>query len=251
MARIWLVLVFAAFLAGCGGWGISYKNGKDLRTPIEKAAQQGDLIEVKRLLASGVDPNGRGGVFGSPLNAAAMRNGNVETIRALLAAGANPNGRGQDGKNCWPPPLFAAVSIGDVENTGALLDAGASVQPTSCSKLVVGWLRPAVIELLVQRGLDLNAVDENGRNQLHLALESPVVPPVDGIEYLIHAGVPLNARDRFGKTPLAYWREPRDYERASFTTWLFERLAGDSVRRQERENHAKISALLERSGAVL
>ncbi len=138
-----------------------------------------------------------------------------------------------------------------VENTGALLDAGASVQAVSCSKLFMGWLRPAVIDLLVQRGLDLNAVDENGRNQLHLALEPPVVPPVDGIEYLIHAGVPLNARDRFGKTPLAYWREPRDYERASFTTWLFHQLAGDSVLRQERENHAKISALLERAGVVL
>ena len=83
------------------------------------------------------------------------------------------------------------------------------------------------------------------------ALAPPVVPPIEGIEYLIHAGVPLNARDRFGKTPLAYWREPRDYERGWFTTWLIERVTGDSIFEKQRENHAKISALLERSGGAL
>jgi hypothetical protein len=70
-------------------------------------------------------------------------------------------------------------------------------------------------------------------------------------EYLVNAGVPLNARDHRGKTPLAYWREPRDIETHWFRVWLIERLSDDDDFRQERDNRGKISALLERSGGQL
>jgi hypothetical protein len=63
--------------------------------------------------------------------------------------------------------------------------------------------------------------------------------------------VPVNARDHAGKTPLAYWREPRDFERYWFRVWLIERLTGGPEFQEERQNRAKISALLERSGALL
>jgi hypothetical protein len=116
---------------------------------------------------------------------------------------------------------------------------------------MVAYLQPPIIDLLVQHGLDVQAVDDNGRNGLHLALAPPSVPPVEGVEYLIRSGVPLNARDRSGKTPLAYWREPREYERRWFTTWILERLTSDSPFRQERENRDKVSAVLDRSGASL
>src|SRR5712692_4064330 len=112
--------------------------------------------------------------------------------------------------------------MGDIENTRALLDVGASIKKPTCSKLIVGWLKTPIVDLLVAHGLNLNAVDENGRNELHLALAPPVVAPLEGIEYLVRAGVPLNARDRSGKTRLAYWREPRDYEIHWFTMWLME-----------------------------
>src|SRR5260370_35415647 len=78
MLRFVLLLPFFAFLAGCGGCNFSYANNKDRRAPLERAAQEGDAAEVKRLLASGANPNDRGGVFGSPLNAAASRKDNVE-----------------------------------------------------------------------------------------------------------------------------------------------------------------------------
>ena len=122
---------------------------------------------------------------------------------------------------------------------------------SKCSKLAVAWLKPPVLDLLVQHGFNLQYVDPHGRNELHLALAPPVVPPPGGIEYLLHSGVPLNARDSSGKTPLAYWREPRDFESHWFTTWLFERLGDDSYPQEQRENRARISALLERSGALL
>ena len=259
-----LVLVpLCALLAGCGGRGVSVASHKDLRTPLEKAAQAGDLAEVRRLLTSGSNPNDRFGLFGAPLYAAALSNHNAEVIRALIGAGANPNGRGLRGleeglngiRTCYGSPLRYAASRGYLENVRTLLDSGASVQEVQkspcMSKLVVGRLKPPLIDLLVQHGLDIFASDEFGRNELHWALQPPSVANFEGIEYLVHAGVPLGARDHTGKTPLAYWREPRDFETHWFRAWLNERLLGDAVVRRQRENRAKISALLECSGALL
>jgi ankyrin repeat protein len=242
-------------LAGCGGIGIAVPSHQDMRTPLDKAAQAGDLAEVQTLLASGADPNDRGSASGSPLNFATARNHNAAVIRTLIAAGANPNGRGAEGNICWSPPILGATSMGDLENTRALLDSGAAViagaVKSRCPKLVVGWLKPPVIDLLVEHGLDLFAVDDLGRNDLHLALAPPVTGNIEGIEYLVGAGVPLNARDHQGKTPLSYWREPRDFETHWFVTWLFERLSHDGELPRQRETRARISALLERSGAQL
>ena len=123
--------------------------------------------------------------------------------------------------------------------------------PSPCSQLSVAWLTPPMIQLLVERGLNLYAIDESGRNALHLAFTTLVVPPPETIEYLLRAGVPLNARDRMGKTPLAYWREPRDFERRSFSVWLFERLGDGEYYREQRANRARVTELLERAGAGL
>src|ERR1700694_4944447 len=125
MLRSVVLLPFFALLTGCGACGFSYSSNKDQRAPLERAAQEGDAAEVKRLLASGADPNDKGGVFGSPLTAAAFHNDNVEVIRILLAAGAHPNGRQEESNRCWTDPLSSAASTGDVENTRVLLDAGA------------------------------------------------------------------------------------------------------------------------------
>jgi hypothetical protein len=124
MMRILALLPFFALFIGCGQWGFSYGNGKDLGTQLEKPAQEGDLEAVKRLLASGIDPNDGGGMFGAPLNSAALWRTTSKSSRALVAAGANPNGRSQDGAGCWA--------------ARALLESGASIKPPKCSRLVVG-----------------------------------------------------------------------------------------------------------------
>ena len=233
------MMLLVVLLTGCGGCSFSYANNKDHRTPLERAAQEGDATEVRRVLASGADPNDRGGVFGSPLNAAASRTDNVEAIRILLAAGANPNGRVGEINGCWTGPLSNAASMGAIESIRALLDGGASIDPPGCSKLIVGWLKPSIIKLLVAHGLNLNAVDEHGQNELHLALAPPAVAPFGGIEYLVRVGAPLNARDRWGKTPLGYWHEPRDYEIHWFRMWLIERVFNDPDFQRERDDRAQ------------
>jgi ankyrin repeat protein len=56
-----------------------------------KASKHGDAVAVRRLLSSGVDPNGSGSPdWLTPLSAAAAR-GNTTVIRLLLEAGAKPD----------------------------------------------------------------------------------------------------------------------------------------------------------------
>jgi hypothetical protein len=103
----------------------------------------------------------------------------------------------------------------------------------------------------VAHGLDRFQVDSYGRNLLHQILQWDPGPKPDLVEYLIRAGVPLNARDNDGKTPLAYWREPRHFERHPFWCWLTDCLPNDNTVLQQQEGRARISALLARSGARL
>ena len=56
------------------------------------AAQRGEIEEVKRLLAEGVDVNSRTRYGGTPL-AFAVDKGNVELVEVLLAAGADVNAK--------------------------------------------------------------------------------------------------------------------------------------------------------------
>jgi ankyrin repeat protein len=91
-----------------------------------------------------------------------------------------------------------------------------------------------MIDLLVQHGLDISHVDEQGRNELHIALSFAVVARFEAVEYLVRAGVPLNARD---------------FETHWFQTWLLERLTHDPYVRRQREDRA--TALLQSAGARL
>src|SRR5437763_15251896 len=60
------------------------------RTELYKAVKRGDLINVRRLLSSGSDPNESWGGVDTPLSIAAAR-GNTPILRLLLDAGAEPS----------------------------------------------------------------------------------------------------------------------------------------------------------------
>jgi len=134
----------------------------------------------------------------------------VAVIQALIAAGANPNTRGIEEYEGDGAPLYRTIIVEDVDNARALLDAGASVKSYHLTNMA--HLNADIMKLLVAHGLDKFQVDSYDRNLLHQILQWDPGPKPDLVEYLIEAGVPLNARDADGKTPLAYWREPRNFE---------------------------------------
>ena len=247
MVRFALALPGLLLLSSCGA-DVSTDH-TNRRTPLEQAAAEGKVYEVRRLLASGADPNDHGGTWSWPLESAAERPHNSEVIRALVAAGANPNTRGLEDYEGYDSPLYRAVVIEDVDNARALLEAGASVKSYFLTD--TAHLKPDIMKLLVAHGLNVFQVDNYGRNLLHQMLGWDPGPKPELVDYLIQAGVPLNARDAEGKTPLAYWREPRKFELHPLWSWLKEYLANDETVREHREIRVKISALLERSGARL
>src|SRR5260370_41585887 len=109
MVRAFILLPLCVVLAACGVGLVSVGTHTDERTPLERAAQSGDLAEVQRLLASGADPNDHGGVFGVPLNSAAFRDHNGSVIRALVAAGVQPQRGGSRAETRATPQRLHCV----------------------------------------------------------------------------------------------------------------------------------------------
>lgn len=96
-----------------------------------KAANKGDVAEVRRLIASGVDVNACG--KNEPVLFAGITSGNHEVIKALLEAGANVNKIGYpNGSSVKHTPLSHAINRGNWypgswEIAQPLIAAGADV----------------------------------------------------------------------------------------------------------------------------
>jgi ankyrin repeat protein len=129
-----------------------------------EAAAIGDLETVKALVESGVELNAVENLSGghSPLSYAAERK-HTEVAKYLLSVGADPN---------FNYPLMAALGSGASEIAYILLKAGADINQredchgetvlmfaTSC---YIDYLDLELIQLLIQRGADVNARDYNG-----------------------------------------------------------------------------------------
>ncbi len=179
-----------------------------------QAAERGDLAGVRRLLADGADPNGRGQIGGW---SALMQAGTADVAAALLAAGADVDQVDDLGLDAMAHALESAN--GDVARS--LQQAGADVN----ARNRYGWTRlrqaafmrnvPALellrdlgadpgldrgkllsaaawyssegyvpateqaIELLIELGEDVNAADDHGYTALHCAVSGDAHTPSD------------------------------------------------------------------------
>jgi hypothetical protein len=170
------------------------------------AAERGELVVVKQILASGARIDARDQRGRTALLAATQRN-RVETARFLIQEGADVNAKDfiQDS-----PYLYAAAE-GRIEILKMTLGAGADLKDTNRYRGT--GLIPAAhhghveaVKLLLATAIDRDHVNNLGWTAL---LEAVILG--DGgaahteiVRLLVEAGANVNIADRDGETPLAH-----------------------------------------------
>jgi ankyrin repeat protein len=130
----------------------------DGTTPLHWAVYNGDLPEVKRLIAAGADVNAQNDYGATPLSEAAIT-GNVAVIRSLLEAGAKVDEANADGQT----PLMIIARTSNVAAAEVLLKHGAKVGEREAwrDQTALMWAaaegQPAMVRLLLKAGADPNA----------------------------------------------------------------------------------------------
>ncbi|WP_164007845.1 ankyrin repeat domain-containing protein [Pyxidicoccus trucidator] len=148
-----------------------------LRGPLQAAASQGSGAIVELLLARGVDPAGIDGWGQGALHVAALQ-GHVDLVRRFLELGVEVNQRARLATSDRVPARPGATSLHFACGAGQL----------------------AVLEVLLEKGVDWNAVDERGLTALHeVAARSG---SVEVARRLLELGCAVDAVDCLGQTPL-------------------------------------------------
>ena len=198
------LLIASAF--ACGG------AAKGADTPLQQAAWDGDVGQVKALLAAGAKVDGEAyGVRTSLyLTIVQGQQQNTAVAKLLLAAGANPNVEVDDGySDGRRVVLQTAVGWGNIEIIKALLAAGAKVDHVDKSgqqpihtAAARGSIEAAKVLLAAGARVDAeiksNEMDSmNGYQPLHIAAFHGNTTTV---EFLISMGADVNAKDASGNT---------------------------------------------------
>jgi putative CocE/NonD family hydrolase len=183
--------------------------------PLHQAAADGDIDQVKLLIAEGADINAEDEEKKTPLWYA-VDSDNMEVVQLLVEAGTDVNA------GSWPPlcqavdenntaiaeylidhgadinvpsgwtPLQQAPLYSSIEMVELLIEAGADVNagPRTALHSATRRARKDMTELLLQKGADVNAKDSRGRPILQEAADSG---SVEIVELLIAKGADVNA----------------------------------------------------------
>ena len=163
-------------------------------TSIHRAAMQGDLAAVKKLLEQ--NPallEARDDEEGVTPLAYAAGFGHMEVLEFLVARGANVNARDPRGLSA----LHLTVYTGQTQALRFLLDKGADVRAPGPSGMgSLHWAATAmrkdaeIAGLLIQRKADIGARDDYGNNALMLAALGGAQ---EVVRVLVEAGADINA----------------------------------------------------------
>jgi ankyrin repeat protein len=138
---------------------------------LQNAVSRGDSTQVAMLLRRGANAKKNNGFFMYTAARGCGSRNNLGVIRMLLDHGANPDGWQ------WGPPLVPAAA--------------------QCG--------PEVVQLLIERGADVNRKHYNGMTPL---MSASYTGRLDNIRLLLAAGAKLNATTG-GLTALSYARTPQ------------------------------------------
>ena len=138
----------------------------------------------------------------------------AEMVRILLANGANPNARlkkpiigrhnnliGDTSLGDGATPLMRAAKTNDLVVMRLLLEAGADPTLTLKDRTTTAMMASSLeaIQLLVERGVDVNAFNTNGQTIVHNAAARSADAV---IRFAFEKGARLDRKDKQGRTPL-------------------------------------------------
>lgn len=168
----------------------------------------------------------------------AAESGNAEIVEMLLARGANMNAMSKS--LCGEIPVFATIAERKRENPSRIREillAKITKMEKAGGNMPIHWAaknnRPAVVRMLLDKGVDVNVRNNNGQTPLHLAAKASrswqhiaslqirvaeekkerrralyCAARQDAFEtikvLLEREGIDINIRDFDGKTPLGY-----------------------------------------------
>lgn len=172
----------------------------DAFQPLHDAANEGHAHIVRILLDAGADINRPGPQNFLAIHMAGLGQ-SIEVIDILLEHGADVNAIAEDGTT----PLIAAA-IGTFNNVAALqrlLDAGAEIEQSGGYALMYAAKHARAVQLLLERNVDPNFRDDEGRTPLMFAT---MYGNVRSAGVLVQAGADADARDVHGRNVLMHLR---------------------------------------------
>jgi len=169
--------------------------------PLDQAARDGNLLEVKRLIKGGVDPNALNKWGTTALTGASggSSSSHAEIVQYLVTHGADVDKRVADGTTA----LNEASFWGNVESVRILLAAKANVnsaKDNGYTPLLSATSRGhvVIVKLLIVAGANLNHQTRSGRlTALHLASSAGYR---NVVELLIASGARKDIKNIRGET---------------------------------------------------
>ena len=161
----------------------------DGSTPLQWAVYRGDVAEVKRLLRAGANLK-LANNYGVTAMTLASEVADTEILKVLLEAGADADSPNPEGQTA----LHAVARTGIVEAAQVLLKAGATVDAKEKwgGQTPLMWAsarrHPAMMELLISKGADINARSTDRNYQRHVQAEGrPKSLDSGGLSPLLYA----------------------------------------------------------------
>ncbi len=185
------------------GADVESKN-KAKSTCLMTASGSGHLEIVELLLQYNADVNAIKRTGRTALIMACMR-GRMEIVKLLIENGANVN----QGISSGLTPLITAAGSTQTEIIKLLIDSGADPTNVLFNRYL---FQKNIVELLIEYGADVNAIDSRGQSAIMRAIEQDTNNLYDYLRVLLSNGANTNIKDIAGKSALKMAEETNNVD---------------------------------------